>query len=78
MFLKGLFQNGTNDISEMAHIIHSFWQKHPNFVQFGSSDFVQILPALVKIASKDYKYYLEFMLLATAMDYKRALTQKSV
>ena len=41
--MQNLFQNGANDILEMVNIISRFFcQKYPNFVQLGSSDFVQI------------------------------------
>ena len=51
--MQNLFQNGANDISEMANIISRFFvRKDPNFVQFARFDFVQIL-LVVKIASKE-------------------------
>ena len=43
--MQKLLQNGVNDISEMVNIILRFLSKDQNFVQLGSSDFVQILQA---------------------------------
>ena len=49
------FPNGANDISEMVNIPQKtgICQKDRNFVQFETSDLVQILPAGAKIVCKE-------------------------
>ena len=46
--MQNLFQNGASNISEMVNIVNRFFV-NANFVYFGASDFVQILPYFGKI-----------------------------
>ena len=44
--MQNLFQNGASDISEIANMVNRFYLK--KIQNFGSLDFVQILPACGK------------------------------